>query len=55
MVINPNNFNCKYIPMHSFEQFHSIMNNIYLTSKITAKTKVNLHRLDIALYSSMDF
>ncbi|MGL4569438.1 MAG: hypothetical protein ACRDCB_11875 [Clostridium sp.] len=55
MVINPNKFTYKYTPIHSFKEFHNTMDNIYSALTVKDTTKVNIHRLDVALDSSIDF
>lgn len=55
MVINPNNFTGKYNPIHTMKNFEAIMEKIYVLSRIKDNSKVNLHRIDIALDSSITF
>ncbi len=55
MVVNPNNFTRKYNPIHTIKEFKAIMEKIYILSKIKNSNKVNLHRIDISLDSSMCF
>ncbi|WP_308001550.1 hypothetical protein [uncultured Clostridium sp.] len=55
MVLNPNKLTHKYTPIHSFKEFIATMDKIYIAITIKDTTKVNLHRLDIALDSTIDF
>lgn len=54
MVINHNKFTRKYT-LHTIKEFKAIMEKIYILSKIKNSNKINLHRIDIALDSSMCF